>query len=214
MSWWHLTEDELLSGETVIIEKMAGAFIKLKDYNLRSLSYLNWGGTDKEGGRLHLTNYRLIFASHALNRVVGKFSILLPTIQQIKNTSFLLDRRIEIHTQAQIFEFQVWGIPEFMARITSTRDRIDAKGKEALVAKITHEYPKLGEDFNVSQAMNMVAVGAVSLEHAFEKLTQGENPLSEMLRSESPPTSSSILNIVEFLGERVQEVEGTRKNEA
>jgi hypothetical protein len=207
MSWWHLTQDDLLSNETVIIEKMAGAFIKLKDYNLRSLSYLNWGGTEKIGGRLHLTNYRLIFASNAINRVVGKFSILLPTIQQIKNTSFLTDRRIEIHTQAQIFEFQVWGIPELIARITSTRDSIDAKENEALVAKITQEYPKLGGDLKVFKAVNMITVGAVSLEHALENLTQGGNPLREMLNSESPPTASSMLNVLEFLGENVKKVE-------
>ena len=207
MSWWHLTQDDLLSNETVIIEKMAGAFIKLKDYNLRSLSYLNWGGTEKIGGRLHLTNYRLIFASNVINRVVGKFSILLPTIQQIKNTSFLTDRRIEIHTQAQIFEFQVWGIPELIARITSTRDSIDAKENEALVAKITQEYPKLGEDLKVFKAVNMITVGAVSLEHALENLTQGGNPLREMLNSESPPTASSVLNVLEFLGENVKKVE-------
>jgi hypothetical protein len=144
MSWLHLTQNDLLSDETVIIEKNVNAIIKLKDYNLRSISHANWGGTEPVGGRLHLTNYRLIFASHAINRVVGTFSILLPTIQQVKDTSFLLNRRIEISTQAQIFEFNVWGIPEFIASITSTRDRIDAKGKEALVAKITQEYPKPG----------------------------------------------------------------------
>jgi hypothetical protein len=207
MSWWHLTQNDLLSDETVIIEKMAGAFIKLKDYNLRSLSYQNWGGTEKIGGRIHLTNYRLIFASNALNRVVGKFSILLPTIQQVKDTSFLVDRRIEIHTQAQIFEFQVWSIREFMACITCTRDSIDAKGKEALVAKITQEYPKLGEDFKVSRAVNTVLVGAVSLEHALENLSQGGNPLREMLNSKSPPTISSMLNVLEFLGENAKKVE-------
>ena len=59
MSWWHLTPDELLSGETVVREKAAGAFIKLKDFNLRSLGSWNWAGTEKLGGRLHLTNYRL-----------------------------------------------------------------------------------------------------------------------------------------------------------
>jgi len=207
MSWWHLTQDDLLSNETVIIEKNVNAIIKLKDYKLRSISRANWGGTEGVGGRLHLTNYRLIFASHAINRVVGKFSILLPTIQQVKDTSFLLDRKIEITTQTQIFEFNVWGIPQFIALITSTRDSIDAKEKEALVAKITQEYPKLGEDFKVSQAVNTVAVGAVSLAHALEKLGQGENPLREMLNSESPPTASSMLNVLEFLGENVKKVE-------
>jgi hypothetical protein len=214
MGMWHLTEDELLSGEKVIKEKNANAVIKLKDYGLRSLSYRNWGGTEEISGRLHLTNYRLVFASHSLNRVTGKFSILLPTIQQVKDTTLLLiDKRIEIQTQAQIFEFRVWGIPEFIALITSARDRIDAKEKEALVAKITHEYPKLGESFKVSQAMNTALAGIVSAQHALEKLTRGENPLREILSSKSPFTSSSTLNILEFLGERVQEFEETRKNE-
>src|SRR5438876_11734450 len=133
MAWVHLTQDDLLSDEKVIVEKNVNAIIKLKDYNLRSRSRANWGATEGIGGRLHLTNYRLVFSSHGFNRVVGKFSILLPTIQKVKDTSIPLNRRIEISTQAQIFEFNVWGIPEFIASIILASDSIDAKEKEALV---------------------------------------------------------------------------------
>src|SRR5262249_14263907 len=152
MSWKHLEPDELMSDETVISERMAGAFVKLSDYSLRSLSYLNWAGTEKVGGKLHLTNYRLIFASNSWNRVVGKFSVFLPTIQDVENTSFLLGRRIKICTRSQTFEFQVWGIPALIARIVSTRDRIDAEERNRLGAKIIQEYPRLGEDFQRSSA--------------------------------------------------------------
>jgi hypothetical protein len=203
MSWKHIEQHELLSDETILVEKMAGAFIKLSDYNLRSLSYLNWGGTEKIGGKLHLTNYRLIFASTSLNRVAGKFSIFLPTVQGIKNTSFLLDRRIEISTQSQIFEFQVWGIPEFVERILSTRDSIDAEKKEQLVGKITREYPVLGEDFKThDSALKTIVEGAASVAEVFDHLAPGGNPLRKMLNSASPPTVSSVLNLLDVLGKK------------
>ncbi len=203
MSWKHIEPQELLSGETVLAEKMAGAFIKMSDYHLRSLSYLNWNGTEKIGGKLHLTNYRLIYASNSWNRVVGKFSIFLPTIQGIKNTSFLLDRRIEIATQSQIFEFQIWGIPEFVKSILSTRDSIDAEKEEALVTKIAQEYPVLGEDFKTHEStLKTIVEGTASLAEVFEHLGLEENPLRKMLNSASPPTVSSVLNLLEILGKK------------
>jgi chorismate-pyruvate lyase len=83
---------------------------------------------------------------------------------------------------------------------------VQARGKE--LRQIT-----LGEDFKVSKAVNTVMVGAVTLEHTLEKLTNGENPLGEILSSQSPSTSSSILNIVEFLAENAKIVEGTGETE-
>ena len=206
MSWRQLEQGELLSHETVITDKMAGAFVKLSDYNLRSLSYLNWAGTEKIGGKLHLTNYRLVFTSNSFNRVVGTFSIFLPTILEITNTSFLVDRRIEIRTQAQVFEFQIWGIPEFTARIVSTRDSIDAKTRKQLARIITKEYPKLGEDFKTSgAAMIKVVEGAASFVQILEGLSHDGNPLRKLLHSQSAPTISSILNVVEMLGDTKKE---------
>lgn len=204
MSWWHLTPDELLSGETVVREKAAGAFIKLKDFNLRSLGSWNWAGTEKLGGRLHLTNYRLIFAANKANRVVGKFSIILPTIKEIENTSFLIDRRIRISTQTQAFEFQVWGIQELTRSIISARDSIDAEGKRSLASKLTKEFPRLQENLNVSKTLNKIVERMALLEHVVEDLTGGENPLREMLYKEDPPTASTVLSIVEFLGENLK----------
>lgn len=70
------------------------------------------------GGMLYLTNYRVIFKSHKFNRVTGTFSILLPDVQEVTNTSRFLMRKLEILIKGlDKFEFVIWGVPKTMEMI-------------------------------------------------------------------------------------------------
>lgn len=64
---------------------------------------------------LYFTNYRVIFESHKFNRVTGTFSISLPDVQEMTNTSRLLMRKLEILTKGlDKLEFVIWGVPKTM----------------------------------------------------------------------------------------------------
>ena len=112
MNWRLVEQSELLSGETPIMNKNANAIPYPNQYLVTI------------GGRLHLTTSRLIFKSHSINDLTGKFSILLPTITEVKDTSGMLRKKIMVSTQTQNFEFIVWGIPPFLAAIDSARRNI------------------------------------------------------------------------------------------
>ena len=80
------------------------------------------GLKDKEalGGMLYLTNYRLLFRSHFLNRARGTFSIFLPSIRDVRITSFGANRNITVDTDVFHFNYIVWGIPSFVELINET----------------------------------------------------------------------------------------------
>lgn len=109
----RVDQSELLRGEKFILSRNANVIIKRSDYNLGEiipgtdflLGVFGKKGMEGIGGRLHLTNYRLIFKSHSINRVTGKFSIFLSAIKDVKDTSVFLSKKIAVSTQTQIFEF-------------------------------------------------------------------------------------------------------------
>src|SRR5690349_4683879 len=109
MNWQHVEQSELLLGETPMMSKNANALPIPNQYFVSI------------GGRLHLTNYRLLFKSHAINQLTGKFSLLLPTITEVKDTSGWLRKKIMISTQTQHIEFIIWGIPPLIAAINAAR---------------------------------------------------------------------------------------------
>jgi len=137
----------------------------------RPLGDANLGGEEKIGGKLHLTTYRLVFYANSANRVVGRFSMFLPTLQQVKNASFIWDRRMAVSTQSKTVEFQVWGIKEVASRINSAKEMFNAASNEQLIARLTEEYPKLGEEFDVSHSkLIQVVEGTAELKHLLEGL--------------------------------------------
>lgn len=128
-----VNQNALLEGELLILYKNANFLIKRSDYNLDQLTRgadvllrpFGMQGTEAIGGKLYLTNYRLLFTSHAFNRVTGTFSIYLSTITDVKNTSILLARKFMVSTTAQSFEFVTWNIPHLISVILSARDNLN-----------------------------------------------------------------------------------------
>ena len=64
-----LEQDEWLDGERVILERKANLMINIKDYGMKRKFTLS--SKEAIGGNLYLSNYRLIFKSHPINRVKG-----------------------------------------------------------------------------------------------------------------------------------------------
>ena len=108
-----LKKTDLFAGEAVKMSKGAGFLISLDDWGLspivgKQTSRINGiEGKESIGGVLHVTNYRLIFNSHPLNRVCGRFSILLPTIKDIQANRRGIMRQMDVVTAIQTFVFRV-----------------------------------------------------------------------------------------------------------
>lgn len=138
----------LYPGEQVLASERANAVIRLTDHGLRAIantavamSAVGLKGKEAIGGRLHLTNWRLVFRSHPFNRVKGQSSILLPTIVSLSDASRLVMRKIEITTHATAHEFVIWGVPAFIKAIESARAGADA---DEIVSAIEIDPRRLG----------------------------------------------------------------------
>jgi hypothetical protein len=152
---------------------------------------------------VYLTNYRLVFSTDRRQRVEGKFSIFLSTILEVKNTSFFLNRSMEVHTDSQVVKFRftrLTGIPDFIARIVSTRDSIDAESRNQVLVRMTEEYPKLGESFRKSESKWMRFLeGAIPVIQLLEP-----DPLKRKFGGANPPKISDVVDVLKGLGGKKQ----------
>jgi hypothetical protein len=194
----NTTPDDLLAGENVILSKNANAIINVDEQGLSRFAFdqLMWTvgmqGKEAIGGRLHLTNFRIIFKSHAINRLTGKFSILLPTIQEVKDVSRFLTKKIEIVTKTQHFEFVVWGIPELIAAITTAKTKLTAEQVQSLRANAAADYQKLGDGLQVFRAIEAINRSLLTANDLTKVAAVAENRIQ----------GSTVLNLMELLSEQ------------
>ncbi|MFI0960908.1 hypothetical protein ACH4S8_05760 [Streptomyces sp. NPDC021080] len=148
-----LKSEELLPGEGIILRKNANAVIDVRAAGLSRFAFddLMWlvGMRNAEaiGGRLYLTNYRLVFKAHRFNRVRGTFSIFLPCVEEVRDSSFAATRQITVHTGTQEFTFVVWGVPRLIGTVDECRSEFDDAYVADLAALAVAEPWKLGAGF-------------------------------------------------------------------
>ena len=122
-----LDDGDLLAGERVLHSTLANLVVRPKDFGLSKFAFgdLLWlaGMQDKEaiGGGLHLTTHRLVFKSHRLNRLRGSVSIFLPTIVDLRNSSFLLLRKLTVTTGFARVDLITPQVDQLIARIEQAR---------------------------------------------------------------------------------------------
>jgi len=166
-------KDWYFQNEVLIKRKMASAvfdhsLIGLKGHLFESKAAMV-GLEDKEalGGMIYLTNYRLLYRSHILNRERGTFSIFLPSIRNISDTSFGPNRNITIETDVLDLNFIVWGIPNFIKLI-----------QETMQAKKTIKYDNSlrkalrDERLDLSSSVFLTTVNEALTDDAREKVIQ------------------------------------------
>jgi hypothetical protein len=153
--------DYLLSGENFIETKNANFLLHLDENELRrfgvfgvdaEMRLLGLGeGKESIGGKLYLTNFRLFFQSHSVNRFKGTFSIFLPTIIEAKDVSqpLTLGKVMQIVTQNHNFEFVVWKIPKLITDVTAARDSISPAQIEELRIAVRNAPEKCGDGLKI-----------------------------------------------------------------
>jgi hypothetical protein len=87
-----------------------------------SWGFLGFPAKEAIGGKIHLTNFRLIFKSHPFNRCTGTLSIWLPTIHDIRDTSSLRVKKCCVSTSSQDMEFVLFGAQSFVEVVKSARE--------------------------------------------------------------------------------------------
>lgn len=190
-------QNDLLPGEKLILSKAANVVITIDEYGLSKFAFdkLMWTvgmkGKEAIGGKLHLTNYRLTFISHAANRLTGKFSIFLPTIQNVEDTSFLIKKQLTVLSRTQKFDFIVWGIPELIAAIQTQSENLNQQDKVSLRNIAASNYQKCGEGLKVFTALEAANVGILTAEKIMKVVEIAQNPIE----------ISSVLNLLELFSD-------------
>ena len=181
-----ITQKDLLTNENILLEKNANAVIKLTDYGLSKFAFdkymwtIGMKGKEAIGGKIYLTNFRLIFTSHNINRVKGKFSIFLHTINSIRDTSFLVTKKLSIGTKLSEYSFVVWGIPAFIKEIENAQNKITKNDLMKMQSEILANYEKCGEGLKIFggvEALNKVFLVGGKVQQLFDLAT---NPLEAL----------------------------------
>lgn len=161
-----LASGHLLEGETVLLEKAANAVLHPSDYGLSKipvgsvgLALMGWRDMEAIGGKLHVTNYRLLFSSHAINRVTGTISIFLPTITQLRDVSRMLSKKLAVTTPSSESTFVVWGIPQLIAVIEQAKAAMTPDVAEA-AARHAMAWVDPSAAMKVSKRVDLAVKGA------------------------------------------------------
>ncbi|KAF2277931.1 uncharacterized protein EI97DRAFT_278736 [Westerdykella ornata] len=192
--------EDLLPGEKVLITKSANALVKITEYGLSRffaddlLRLMGMKKIEGIGGKLYLTNYRLLFKSHAFNRLTGKFSVALPTIKSVKDTSRFVMKRIDVVTDTETFQFVVWGIPELISAIDRARAALTDVEIEQLRTSAAENYRRFGDGLKVANAIETMnrALLVARKSGTLAKIAAGAS---------NPFELSGIMNLLELLGD-------------
>jgi hypothetical protein len=177
-----IQQSDLFDGERVLLSKAANSIIKINDYGLKRLPFdqlmplVGFQGKEAIGGKLHLTNYRIIFKSHSINRLRGKFSVFLPTIQDVRDTSQFISKKMAVITQTQTFEFVIWGIPALMKEINSAVQLLTPEQNDLIKSIAIADYKKIGEGLELSELLDKIVRNGPDV--ADKILGIAQNPIS------------------------------------
>lgn len=150
----------LLEGETVLHRDPANWIIRPKDFKMKNIAFdsLMWvvGMKDKEGvgGVLYVTNYRLIFQSHQINRIRGTVSIFFPTISAIDDGSTFLSKKIFVQTQTVRTEFVVSDFDKVVFNFNRAKNALTKGELVKLQLKIKAHPEKCGNQLNTWKTLN------------------------------------------------------------
>jgi hypothetical protein len=187
-----LTGADLLPGEGPIMTKSANMVVSLKESGLSRFAFDDFAGLvgmeGKEaiGGEAHLTNFRVIFKSHFMNRMRGQHSIFLPNISEVSTTF----NSLIVETNSQRYQFVMWFKKEFVAAINEQKARITPAVLEKLKQSVLTHPEVIGDGLQkwvTLEVINQICLGARSIKSVFAKLSGAEkNALVEVIELLNP----------------------------
>lgn len=178
----------LYQGEYVLTSKNANAVVTLREHGLeairdteRAMAWAGFAGKEAIGGRLHLTNWRLIFRSHPFDRVKGQMSIVLPTIVDLTDASRFITKKLRVTTRSAEHEFVVWGVPALIRSIGQARSAADGPAIQAAV----------------QADASLLGSGLAKDLRVYLMMTRGVGPLLDI--ASNPLDIANVLNVIELI---------------
>lgn len=157
-----IQEKDLLENEKVFLSNHSNLIVQPKNFGVENMVFDDYmwavGMKDKEalGGRIYLTNYRLIFKSHFANRIRGKISIFHPSIKEIRNTSFLMTKKITIESHTSKVDFVMWGIDKFLHAFNTHRPTINSSTMDEIQNQIIEHPEKCSDGLKTWNSLNTI----------------------------------------------------------
>jgi hypothetical protein len=173
-----LEPNDLWPGEQPILTKNANLVIRVKESGLSQFAFdkymvlIGMKGKEALGGQVHLTNLRLIFKTHGMNRLRGKISMFLPTVTSVTDVSWFIVRKVKVETQIQDYEMVMWGIPSFIEAVEEAKERFKPEHVESLRQLILSNPAPVGEGL-------MKWVAAERINKVLLAMRKGANAVSE-----------------------------------
>lgn len=188
-----LRSQDLLPGEKIVTGELSNFVIRIDHVGLKRFAFdqLLWtvGMKNKEalGGKIYLTNYRLVFKSHQLNRLRGMVSIFLPTVLEISDNSNLIGDKIQIKTKYSNIELVVNDSKETISKIKNQIDNLNANDIQK-IQQSAIEYPQKVSDgltkWNSLNTLNNFILIAQKAEESTKLITNPIGALGSMFLSE------------------------------
>ena len=183
----NLESNDLWPDERHLMTKAANMVISVKEHGLSKFAFgdymgaVGMKGKEAIGGKVHLTNYRLIFKSHGFNRVRGKHSIFIPNIISLPAKT----TRLFIETHGQQYEFVMWFKSQFLASAGEVRDSFTQENLDTLRRNVLTYPEAIGDGLKkwmTLEVINQICSGVRSVTSVLEKLSGTEdNTLLEVL---------------------------------
>ena len=179
-------EETLLPGEKIVLPIGANLVIKPKEFDLREFAFGDLlavvGMKNKEslGGRLYLTNYRLIFKSHNFNRLKGMVSIFLPTIQSAKNSSYFIVKKLTLATTNSKVELIIDDVDDIINAILNQKNQFNIASIKELQNMVI-QYPEKSSNglkkWDAINTINNIALLGTGAEQGLQLFT---NPVGAL----------------------------------
>lgn len=143
-----------LPGEILRYSGRANAMIVRSDYALppirgsSGLPLVAPGGTEAVGGRLYVTNLRVVFTAHAVNRLHGSLTIPLTAIEDIQPWRSKLNIGVEVTTGTTRQQYTTWGRSRVVGAIEDAR-RALGPAERAQIESVRESLRALGPNYPV-----------------------------------------------------------------
>jgi hypothetical protein len=185
------TDKDLLPDEEILLSKMANLLVRPSDYGLSEFAFLDTSGGEAIGGKAHLTNYRLVFAAHSVNRLTGWHSIFLPNIQELRKGWTTLG----VMTETQQYSFVMWFNRHFHDAIEQAQQAFGRKELRRLQSLVRDNLPSVSQGLQRNELADMV-------NGFFLGLQQPLSALAGILQTLPTGEQSSVLEVVSLLKQR------------
>jgi len=191
----ELQPRDLLPGERLLTSTLGNLIVDPARFGLRPFVFGDLGfllgmkGKEVIGGALHLTNLRLLFKSHRLNRLHGAVSLFLPSIDAVEESRLLVMRRLRLRTESMQLEFNLFDARELRAQVERARadfgpaeqaslaalqqqlSGLDTLKPDAAIDRINTvlHYGRKSQDVVQTAAAPLVALGSLLASEVFDR---------------------------------------------